>query len=281
MKGFAPDHEVAYACLIDEALKGAYIKTRNSNTFRVRNFQTTFETTPLICARRTAWKSALREMEWFLSGSNNINDLHPSVHKWWKPWANESGFIHNNYGKQLRSFDGAGFGPVKVHNSVDQIQYMIDTLKNNPHSRRNVITTWHTHDMVSPNTPITNCHGTVIQAFVENGELHITMYQRSADIVLGLPHNWIQYWAFMMWMSVRTGLCAGTLTWIGGDCHIYEDHSELAGHISNVVFDYPNYGKIVPVDLYYIPTSKEFKADDFSLSGDYNPVIKKSPKMIV
>jgi len=260
---------------------GTEVHTRNAQTKRLRNKMIEFVSTPLVTVRRTAWKSAIREMEWFLSGSNNIKDLHESVKKWWEPWANESGFIHNNYSKQFRNFDGAGFGPIKNHHSVDQIKYMIDTLIDHPNSRRNVITTWHTHDMMSPNTPITNCHGTVVQAFVEpeDNSVHLTMYQRSADMVLGVPHNWIQYWAFMMYLAYKSHRKVGSLTWIGGDCHVYPDHKEMVLEMNKEV-ESKKFTYEIP-DLVYNPTSEDFKADDFSLDSEYTPLIKKSLKMTV
>lgn len=270
--------DVEFSELLEIIMKrGKDVKTRNSVTRRKINLTIDFDSTPLISVRRTAWKNALREFEWFLSGSNDINDLHPNVRKWWEPWANDSGFIHNNYSKQFRKFEGAGFGPLKTHHHVDQLKYMIDTLRNHPYSRRNVITTWHTHDMISPATPITNCHGTVIQAFVEpDNSLHLTMYQRSSDMVLGVPHNWIQYWAFMMYLAKQADLTVGTFTWHGGDCHIYQDHFEMVEEIK----DQAPHVDYTP-ELIYSPTSDQFKADDFSLDSEYKPVIKKSLNMTV
>lgn len=262
-----------YLYLIDKILdEGERIQSRNSEVIRHTNLILTFKSTPLISIRKTAWKNALREMEWFLSGSNNIKDLHESVGKWWEPWANEKGYIFNNYSKQFRCFEG-------LNRDVDQIQYMIETLKHNPFSRRNVITTWNTADMTNPATPITNCHGTVIQAFVNNNdELSITMYQRSADILLGVPHNFIQYWAFLMYLAYKTNKKVGNFTWIGGDCHIYSDHIETA---KNMLGTINTVQKFNTPELVYSPTNEEFRADDFTLDGKYKPIIKESLKMIV
>lgn len=258
--------------------EGTYLTTRNSDVLRSRNQMITFDKTPLISMRRTAWKNALREFEWFLSGSNNINDLHPKVRHWWAPWANDAGFIHNNYSKQFRTFEGSGhIGGSKYHHSVDQVKYLMDTITNDPFSRRAVITTWHTHDMISPVTPITNCHGTAIQLFVEDdGSLHLTMYQRSGDMILGVPHNFIQYWAFLMYLARQCGKTVGTLTWIGGDCHIYKDHIDMARKMIKL-----DMKQIDDISLVYQPTSTEFKADDFSLDSEYKPLIKENLVMTV
>lgn len=259
---------------------GSEIESRNAKTKRLLNLTFDFDSTPLISIRRTAWKNALREFEWFMSGSNDINDLHDKVKSWWEPWANEDGKILNNYGEQLRTFSG-------YNSCVDQVQYMIDTLKKDPNSRRNVITTWNTADMIAPETPITNCHGSLIMAAVEpDNKVRLTMVQRSCDMVLGVPHNFIQYWAFLMYLSHQTGREVGSLTWMGHDCHVYPDHIQAVKEMKKVYRDNSSSrGMQLPIyktpDLVYTPTSNEFKANDFSLDMKYEPLIKKSLKMTV
>lgn len=251
-------------------IHGKTITTRNSSVIRVQNLHYTFTTTPLVSIRRTAWKKCLLEWEWFMSGSNNIKDLDVSVHPWWEPWADEAGEIANNYARQFRSSEGATSPP------LDQIEYLIDGIRNHPFSRRNVITTWNTNDMAQPSTPITNCHGSIIQAFVQpdTNKLDLTTYQRSADMVLGVPHNWLQYWAFLQWLAYRSGREVGSLTWFGGDCHIYPDHIDMSKRIIHEGFL-----ASTPPQLIYSPSSKEFLAKDFNLSGNYTPLINKSLKM--
>lgn len=267
--------DVNFMYMIEKIMcEGSFVDTRNSTTKRLRNLQTTYTQTPLVTVRCTAWKNALREMEWFLSGSSNINDLHEKVRHWWQPWADKKGIIQNNYSKQFREFQGTGI-------NVDQINYLKNAIQKHPYSRRSVITTWNTADMIAPFTPITNCHGTVIQAFVEpaDNSLHLTMYQRSSDMVLGLPHNLIQYWAFLMYLAHRGERSVGSFTWIGGDCHIYEDHFDLVDEMSEALKKAPK-NEILPA-LEYNPTDNEFKADDFSLDIKYKPLLKKPAKMIV
>lgn len=251
-----------YAGIIRDALScGERLTTRNAPVYRLIRQQATFDRTPLVCARRCAWLTALREMEWFLSGSNNINDAHPSVRPWWEPWADKHGVVWANYGQQLRHY-GWDF---------DQVTHLIDGIKHHPFSRRNILTTWHASDMADPATPITNCHQTITQAFVGNhGDLGLLTYQRSADVVCGLPHNWIQAWALLLWLAQRTGTHPQWLTWVGGDVHVYVEHEALARRI---VEDQP--------DLVYTPTSEEFRAADFALSGPYTPLIQESARMIV
>jgi thymidylate synthase len=235
-----------YGTLIADVLSaGDEIRTRNSVVRRLFARTARFAEAPLVSARRTAWRSALREMEWFLSGS----------------WADSGGRVRNNYGRMFRHSHGAA-------GVVDQIALLLEGVRAHPSSRRNVITTWNTADMVAPETPITNCHGTVIQAFVDaGGGLHLVTYQRSADAVCGLPHNWIQYWAFLLWLAARSGRGVGSLTWVGGDVHVYREHWGLAGRIVAAA------GTRRSPGLRYEPSSPEFRADDFALAGDYAPAL--------
>lgn len=262
---------LSYRDLIYSVLyRGQDIVTRNSRVKRLFVQSAEFDRSPLVSMRKTSWKNALREWEWFMSGSCCIRDLHESVRPWWEPWANEEGYVIGNYGWQFRGFVGCDF------REVDQIQLLLDGIGNHPFSRRNVITTWNTADMTHPDCPITNCHGTVIQAFVEpDDSLHMYMYQRSVDVLCGLPHNWIQYWAFLLWLCHKTGKKPGVFHWQGGDVHIYETHFPLAE-------------KIVAIDrmprspgLVYKPTSEDFKAEDFHLDGEYDPILSDRAEMVV
>lgn len=279
----------AYADLISTALgTGTKITTRNSRSYRTHSRLCTFAKTPLIHARKTAWKTALREWAFFMSGSDNINTMHPSVRPWWEPWADANGKIANTYSKQFRSSNGAIDNPdtsaEMTHVWIDQIQYLIDGVKNHPFSRRNVITTWNTAEMVDPSTKLTNCHGTVIQAFVnpEDNTLDLTTYQRSSDVIVGLGANWVQYWGFLMWLAHRTGRAVGKLTWIGGDVHVYEEHEDLARKILDVQYRVHELaGKGALPELVYRPTSDDFLADDFSLTCEYSPVLSDKALMVV
>lgn len=257
---------------------GVTVKTRNETVRRinVRPFFK-FDHTPLVRVRKTAWKSALREWEWFMSGSDDVAELHGTVRPWWKPWADRAGRVRHNYSRQFRYFRGHEW-------AVDQIAGLIDGIKNHPFSRRNVITTWNTADMLDPRTPITNCHGTVIQAFVcpESNELSLFTYQRSADVVCGVPHNWIQYWAFLMWLARRTGWLVGSLEWVGGDVHVYPQHDEIVRKVLAVPGrrPKPNEYPAFPA-LTYSPSGDEFRADDFALAGPYEPIVTDRAEMVV
>lgn len=259
--------------LLDLLEYGDEVTTRNDRVRRLTAVTLSFDRTPLVSLRRTAWRNALREMEWFLSGSNDINDLHPAVRPWWMPWADRDGRVANNYSRQFRAFHGVG-GRV-----ADQVELLVAGVRDHPFSRRNVATTWNAADMAAPETPITNCHGTVIQAFVTPaGSLDLVTYQRSADAVCGVPHNWVQYRALLLWLAHRTGHAPRRLTWIGGDVHLYAAHAGLARRITDAwdVGDQP-----ATPNLVYRPSADAFRADDFTLDAPYEPVLDLRAEMIV
>jgi len=252
---------------------GETIETRNSKVKRIIGSKMVFTTTPLVSIRRTAWKKALLEMEWFLSGSENVNDLDSSVHPWWKPWMDKSGIVKNNYSKQFRRFEG-GQG-----SSLDQISTLVDEITNHPFSRRMVITTWNPFEMRLPETPITNCHGTTIQTFVnQQNELTLLMYQRSGDYLLGVPHNLIQYWALLLWLGKQTGTTPAKFIWIGGDVHLYDAHNSVALEMVAKMQEC----EIVTPELGYTGQKGDpFRASDFQLQGMYKPVLNTNAVMVV
>lgn len=470
---------------------GLVIDSRNARTMRLEGLTAKFDTTPLISLRRTAWRSAIREMEWFMSGSTDLKDLHPSVQSWWKPfckiddhtlphnygaafrriyhpfstelagevdpksmeeipvstvvphWKQEEintvadsraihlgyagincdgdtfrvvgyenksnywiqfgsngykrlglpsnflkGIIKNPYYPSVRGVacygvvdktkvtyydeayglwtdminrcydlksrkkqlwykdvvvhprwkcfefflqdlpsilgfpewlaskkkdsleldkdynkaryygpDVCVFLPKKMNKGLafankvwklpryklyfDQVQHFLDGIKNDPFSRRNVITTWLPDHVQMGYLNPTNCHGSMIQAFVDNdNKLDISMYQRSADMVVGTPHNWIQYWAFLLWVAAQTGREPGTFTWIGGDCHIYESHLPLVQKLKDL-HAACGASELRPQLVYNGEVGSPFKADDFCLSGLYVPLCSDSAEMVV
>lgn len=160
----------------------------------------------------------------------------------------------------------------------DQIQYLLDGVRNHPDSRRNAISTWIPDHVGSGLMNPTNCHNTSTQVFVEDGDrLCLATYQRSCDMLLGVPHNWVQLWGFMLWLAARTDRKPGRLTWVGGDVHVYEQHLAMAEKIAAA----PEPAN-PPPPLVYTPTSDEFRADDFTLAGPYLPVLpdEKVPMLV-
>ncbi len=274
-----------YASLIRSVMeRGKPITTRNSKVLRLVNYPITFDRFPLVSVRKTAWKSALREWEFFLSGSNDIKDLDESVRHWWQYAADENGSLGRGYAIQFRRW-----GCHELSEGFDQVKALIEGLRDHPYSRRHVITTWNSEDMWEGLCEPTTCHGTIIQCFVdEENNLDLLMYQRSVDVICGLPHNICQYWAFLMWLAHESGRKVGKFHWIGGDVHVYEQHFDLANKILLNVENCTS-----EPDLVYGPPRSEmkappgwirnieFKADHFSLKGDYSPCLSDKAEMIV
>ena len=270
-----------YQCTIRDVVEsGELINTRNAWVKSVINAAPiAFDTTPLVTLRKTAWKKAIKEMEWFLSGDPKChNDLAAT---WWKGQLSKDNCYYGGYGQQLRSC-GRYARP-----GYDQIKHLIEGLIYHPNSRRHVITTWNPWEMANiasingnPNTP-TTCHTTIAQFFVRNGKkLHMSTYQRSADILLGVPHNWIQSWALLIWLAHKSGLQVGTMRWLFGDLHLYQDesHVETAKELLTC--------KTYPVKergfkLVYNPKAEWFKADDFYMIGDIpDAAVTRKPKLL-
>lgn len=263
------------------------VVTRNSKCRRMFISTIVFKSAPLVTVRKTAWKNALREMEWFLSGSNNINTLHKDVQHWWRPWADKDGYVYNNYSDQFTNFNGleSHYDDFNVNvGGIDQIKYLLDGLRKHPYSRRNVITTWNTADMVHPNTPITNCHGTVIQTFVDTEKrLHLYMYQRSCDLLLGVPHNWIQYWGLLLYFARHSGLGVGSFVWTGGDIHIYKNHYETVQKILDCnIKQYVDRSVTMSYDSIPVLTDVPFfKADNFNIPTIPEPLVTDTVEMVI
>lgn len=266
-----------YADLIRDCLEnGDCIQTRNSKVKRVVGSKLVFQSTPLISVRKTAWKLALREWEFFMSGSSNIKDLHPSVRHWWEPWAEPNGELKYNYSQQFRGFSGVN--ECDRGEAHDQIGEFVKGVQNHPYSRRNLVTTWNPYEMTRRDCKITNCHSTVIQAFVtESGLLDLVTYQRSCDVVCGLPHNLIQMAAFHLWLAGQCGRSFGKLVWIGGDVHVYSQHFELAEKIIQNV----DRCKPTPTLQHFSKVGEDFKADNFELDGEYEPILTDRAEMVV
>jgi thymidylate synthase len=270
-----------YACLVDSCLlNGERIQTRNSGAYKVFA-PTAIEATefPLVQIRKTAWKKALRELEWFMSGNAHCP---PELLDWWAGQLNPSNQLVDGYPWQLRSFTVAGDG----EEAFDQVDFVLEALRNNPHSRRILLTTWNPAEMASiteangnPNTP-TTCHGTMIQYSVspdadgKPATLNAYHFQRSADLLLGLPHNLVQHWALLMFFAHHAGLKVGKLTYQIGDAHIYDEYSHLQVSIALIKW---YQGMTDPVNnhpsLVYTPSGQldatgvpVFTASDFSLA---------------
>lgn len=254
---FGPDW--AYCNLLNQIMDhGEVVEGRNSIVKRKINASYNFDKFPLLSLRKAPWKTALREWEWFLSGSTTVSDAHPDVQKWWQPWGPE---VRYSYGLQFRDAYGSA-----ILDGINQIEKLVEGIKADKYSRRNIICSWHPHDMWLSDLPIANCHTSLALFYYQNGALHYHTVQRSCDVMLGLPANWTQSWAFLVYIAYRVELPVGTMTWNGLDCHVYQDHWETANRIRHLP-------PLVTPDLIYAPTpgQVDFLADDFVLNKPYVP----------
>jgi thymidylate synthase len=169
---------------------------------------------PLLTTKKVLFSAVSRELLWFLKGSTNINDDLTQHTPIWNAWADEQGELGPIYGYQWRNWGGEG---------IDQIRNAIDTIKNNPHSRRIIVNAWNVSDL--PKMALPPCHA-FFQFYVVNGRLDCQLYQRSADIALGVPFNIASYALLMIMVAQECDLEPGIFTHTLGDAHIYLNHIE-------------------------------------------------------
>jgi thymidylate synthase len=172
---------------------------------------------PLVTTKKVHLKSIIHELLWFLQGATNIQYLKENGVSIWDEWADENGELGPVYGKQWRSWEGAN-GVV-----VDQITDLIQQIKKNPDSRRLLVSAWNVADL--PQMALMPCH-TMFQFYVADGKLSCQLYQRSADVFLGVPFNIASYALLTMMIAQVCGLGYGDFVHTFGDVHIYSNHME-------------------------------------------------------
>ncbi len=182
---------------------------------------------PLVTTKKVRFDAILRELLWFLKGSTNINEDLTQHTPIWDPWADEKGELGPIYGYQWRKWeqfveDENNPGQYRK-NHIDQIKIAIDTIKNNPTSRRIIVNAWNVSDLDRMALP--PCHA-FFQFYVANGRLDLQLYQRSADIALGVPYNIASYATLLMMVAQECDLTSGVFVHTLGDAHIYLDHME-------------------------------------------------------
>ncbi|WP_321326644.1 thymidylate synthase [Thiomicrorhabdus sp.] len=187
---------------------------------------------PLVTTKKLHIRSIVHELLWFLTGDTNIKYLKDNGVRIWDEWATESGDLGPLYGKQWVAWQKPN------GETINQIAEVVETLKNNPNSRRMIVTAWNPADLpdesISPQENVENgqmalatCHA-FFQFYVANGKLSCQLYQRSADTFLGVPFNIASYALLMHMMAQQTGLEVGDFVWTGGDVHLYNNTIEQA-----------------------------------------------------
>ncbi len=174
---------------------------------------------PLLTTKKLHTRSIIYELLWFLRGDTNIRYLNENGVSIWDDWADENGELGPVYGKQWRRWETAN------GTTIDQIAQLIDGLKRNPDSRRHLVSAWNPGEMAGMALP--PCHA-LFQFYVAGGRLSCQLYQRSADIFLGVPFNIASYALLTLMVAQVCGLRAGDFVWTGGDCHLYLNHLDQA-----------------------------------------------------
>jgi thymidylate synthase len=172
---------------------------------------------PLITTKRVHFKSIAYELLWFLRGESNVDWLRDHGVTIWDEWADAAGELGPVYGVQWRSW------PTPDGEHIDQISQVIQTLRSDPDSRRMIVSAWNVADI--PQMALAPCH-VLFQFYVADGKLSCQLYQRSADLFLGVPFNIASYALLTQLVADQVGLELGELVWTGGDCHIYDNHIE-------------------------------------------------------
>lgn len=174
---------------------------------------------PLVTTKKLHLRSIIHELLWFLSGDTNIKYLQDNKVTIWDEWADENGSIGPGYGYQWRSW------PKRDGTHIDQISQVIEQIKNNPDSRRLIVSAWNVEDIEDMALP--PCHA-LFQFYVADGKLSCQLYQRSCDLFLGVPFNIASYVLLTYMVAQQCGLEVGDFIWTGGDVHLYSNHLEQA-----------------------------------------------------
>lgn len=174
---------------------------------------------PLVTTKKCHLKSIIHELLWFLKGDTNVRYLQENGVRIWDEWADEQGNLGPVYGYQWRSW------PAPSGASIDQISKLIEMLKSHPDSRRLIVSAWNPAQVDDMALPPCHC---LFQFYVAEGKLSCQLYQRSADVFLGVPFNIASYALLTMMIAQVCGLALGDFVWTGGDCHLYANHLEQA-----------------------------------------------------
>jgi thymidylate synthase len=212
---------------------------------------------PLLTTKKLHLKSIIYELLWFLNGDTNAKYLQEHGVRIWNEWADENGDLGHIYGYQWRSW------PDYEGGHIDQISDIVNEIKNDPDSRRLMVSAWNVADIKNMNLPPCHC---LFQFYVADGRLSLQLYQRSADTFLGVPFNIASYALLLMMMAQVTGLRAGDFVYTTGDTHIYTNHFEQVQiQLSRTPRSLPTM-KINP----NVKNIFDFHFEDFELEN-YNP----------
>jgi thymidylate synthase len=217
---------------------------------------------PMVTTKKLHLKSIILELLWFLKGSTDNNWLKERGVSIWNEWAAADGDLGPIYGYQWRSW------PAPNGEHIDQIAEVVETLKKNPDSRRIIVSAWNVADI--PRMALAPCHA-FFQFYVADGKLSCQLYQRSADIFLGVPFNIASYALLTHMMAQQCNLEVGDFVWTGGDCHLYSNHLEQVDlQLSRDFFPLPKLNILRKPDSIF-----DYEFEDFEIAGyESHPAIK-------
>lgn len=217
---------------------------------------------PMVTTKKLHLKSIILELLWFLKGSTDNNWLKERGVSIWNEWAAPDGDLGPIYGYQWRSW------PAPNGEHIDQIAEVVETLKKNPDSRRIIVSAWNVADI--PRMALAPCHA-FFQFYVADGKLSCQLYQRSADIFLGVPFNIASYALLTHMMAQQCNLEVGDFVWTGGDCHLYSNHLEQVDvQLSRDFFPLPKLNILRKPDSIF-----DYEFEDFEIAGyESHPAIK-------
>lgn len=217
---------------------------------------------PLVTTKRIHLKSVVHELLWFLKGDTNTSYLKENGVSIWDEWADENGELGPVYGSQWRAWESAD------GRNIDQISNVIESIKNNPDSRRHIVSAWNVGEIEQMKLP--PCHF-VFQFYVADGKLSCMLTMRSVDTFLGLPFNIASYALLTHMVAQQTGLEVGEFIWSGGDVHIYTNHLEqVATQLSREPYPLPTLKILRKPDSIFDYTFEDFEFTDYV----YHPGIK-------
>lgn len=217
---------------------------------------------PLVTTKRVHFKSIAYELLWFLRGESNVGWLREHGVTIWDEWADAAGELGPVYGVQWRSW------PTPGGDAIDQISQVIEQIRENPDSRRLIVSAWNPADI--PDMALAPCHA-LFQFYVADGRLSCQLYQRSADLFLGVPFNIASYALLTHMVAQQTGLDVGDFVWTGGDCHIYDNHVEqVTEQLTRDPFPAPTLRIARTPDSIF-----DYEYDDFVVEGyQHHPAIR-------
>ena len=209
---------------------------------------------PLVTTKKLHLRSIIHELLWFLQGSTNVAYLRDNGVTIWDEWADEQGELGPVYGHQWRNW------PARDGGTIDQITDVIDRIRRDPHSRRLIVSAWNVADL--PDMALAPCHA-FFQFHVAGGRLSCQMYQRSADIFLGVPFNIASYALLTHMVAQQCDLQPGDFIWTGGDCHLYLNHLEQARtQLAREPFPLPRLALLRRPESIF-----DYRFEDFEISG--------------